>query len=274
MNVLFRLSLALVLLYLTPSHANPKLHLVFGSVAMDSPTVMYRRLSPLIEYLSDTLGRRVVLHLSPNMAEAIEQVSSDRVDLAYLTPVAYVSAHDRGGARLVAKTVTKGESSFRLMIVVKQDSPIQSPSELKGKSFAFGDEKALLQQATVLGAGLRLEDFSEHYFIGHYDNIARAVLSGDFDAGILKDTAAYKWEGKGLRILHSSPMLPPYNIAASSSVDDETLKQLTAAFLALDTQNPAHLQIIKSLDGKYDGFAATNDEEYDVVRELIAPFRQ
>jgi hypothetical protein len=32
------------------------------------------------------------------------------------------------------------------------------------------------------------------------------------------------------------------------------------------------LPIIKSLDKKYNGFAPTNDEEYDIVRKLIKPF--
>ena len=49
-------------------------------------------------------------------------------------------------------------------------------------------------------------------------------------------------------------------------------KKLKDAFLKLDGKNPEHLQVIKALDKKYDGFADTNDNEYDVVRKLIAPF--
>jgi phosphonate transport system substrate-binding protein len=196
------------------------------------------------------------------------------VDLAYLTPVAYIEAHRTGGAQLIAKTVTEGKASFKLMIVVKQGSPIHSVKELAGKDFAFGDEKALLQRATVVGAGMPIEKLGSHKFIGHYDNIVRAVISGDFEAGILKDTTAYKWEGKGIRILYSSPDLPPYNIAASKRVDPVTLKKLREAFLNLDAKNPQHLIVIKSLDKKYDGFAATSDKEYDVVRKLVAPFNK
>ena len=97
-------------------------------------------------------------------------------------------------------------------------------------------------------------------------------MNDDFDAGILKDTMAYKWQGKGLRILYSSPNLPPYNIAASKNVDKKLLQQLRQAFLKLDRKNPEHLAVIKALDKKYDGFAATSDAEYDIVRQLIKPF--
>ena len=246
--------------------------LQFGSVAMDIPAVMHKRLTPLTQYLSKTLNRSVMLKLSPNMGAAIKESAQGTVDIAYLTPVAYLKAHEQGDVKLIAKTVTKGKASFQLMIVVKEDSPIKSVQQLVGKSFAFGDKKALLQRATVVGSGIKLEQFSEYKFIGHYDNIARAVMSGDFEAGILKDTMAFNWEGKGLRILYSSPHLPPYNIAASKNVDKKTLASLRKAFLSLDGKKPEHLKIIKALDKKYNGFAPTSDAEYDVVRKLIKPF--
>lgn len=262
--------LFLILFYSNSSMANDEL--VFGSVAMDIPAVMHKRLKPLTKYLSKRLNKKVVLKLSPNMGAAISEAAKGTVDIAYLTPVAYLRAHEKGGAQLIVKTVTKGKASFKLMIVVKEDSPIKSVKDLQGKSFAFGDERALLQRAAVVGAGVNMDQFKEYRFIGHYDNIARAVMNDDFDAGILKDTMAYKWEGKGLRILHASPALPPYNIVASKNVSKEMLKELQRIFLSLDKNNPDHLKVIKAVDKKYDGFAATSDAEYNVVRKLVAPF--
>lgn len=246
--------------------------IIFGSVAMDIPAVMHKRLKPLTKYLSKKLDKNVVLKLSPNMGAAISEAAKGSVDIAYLTPVAYIRAHDKGKAQLIAKTVTNGKASFKLMIVVRQDSPIKSVADLAGKSFAFGDEKALLQRAAVVGAGIQLKQFKEYRFIGHYDNIARAVMNKDFDAGILKDTMAYRWEGKGLRILHASPALPPYNIVASKNVSKKDLNKLKEVFLSLDKNNPEELKVIKAVDKKYDGFAATSDAEYDVVRKLVKPF--
>ena len=244
----------------------------FGSVAMDIPAVMQKRLLPLTKYLSNKLNQPVVLKLSPNMPAAINEVSSGAVEISYLTPVAYIRSHQKGDTQLIAKTVTKDKASFKLMIVVREDSPIKSVEDLEGKSFAFGDKAALLQRAAVVGANMPLEKLGNYEFIGHYDNIVRAVLNKDFDAGILKDTMAYKWEGKGIRILYATPELPPYNIAASKNVNKAMLKKLQKAFLDLDTNNPEHLPIIKSLDKKYNGFAPTSDQEYDIVRKLIKPF--
>jgi len=272
MKIFFRMIAVLFLFSSSALVSAEKKELVLGSVAMDIPAVMHKRLTPLKNYLNTQLGMPVTLRLSPNMGAAIKAAASGTVDLAYLTPVAYLKAHQKGGAQLVAKTVTKGKASFQLMIVVRDDSKIKSIDDLAGKNFAFGDKRALLQRAAVVGSGITMEQFSEYRFLGHYDNIARGVMSKDFDAGVLKDTMAFKWQGKGLRILYSSPDLPPYNIVASKNVDKALLKKLQDAFLGLDGKNPEHLKIIKALDKKYDGFAPTSDKEYDVIRQLIKPF--
>lgn len=244
----------------------------FGSVAMDIPAIMHKRLQPLTRYLSAGLDRHVTLKLSPNMKSAIRDISSSSVDLAYLTPVAYIKAHQDGGARLLVKTVTEGKGSFQLMIVVKDDSPIKSVADLKGSVFAFGDKAALLQRAVVVNAGIKLEDFKAYKFIGHYDNIVRGVINGDFDAGIVKDTMAYKWQDKGIHILYTSPALPPYNISVSKDVDEKTYKKLKDLLLRLNSREMRHLEIINALDVKYTGFATVEDSEYDIVRKLIKPF--
>lgn len=253
---------------------SPARTLYLGSVAMDIPAEMHRRLRPLTEYLSAELKRPVELRLSSDLSAAAGEVAGGRVDIAYLTPVAYIRAHDQGGAQILVKTVTRDVKSFRLMIVARADGPIKTPRDLVGKRFALGDRAAILQRAVVVGAGVRLEELGAYHFLGHYDNIARGVANGDFDAGILKDTTAFQWEKKGLRIIHRSPELPPYNIAVSNRVDKDTFEALRHAFLKLDPVKPAHANIIKSLDPAYSGFAPTGDAEYDVVRKLVKPFEK
>lgn len=264
----------LLVLVITPACAlasNEPIRL--GSVAMDIPAQMDKRLTPLTNYLSTALGRPVILSLSPNMATAITEIVEGNVDLAYLTPVAYVTSQKKGNTRVVVKVVTKGQGSFQLMIVVREDSPIQTVADLAGRSFAFGDQGALLQRAVVVGAGMPLNKLGKYDFLGHYDNIVRAVLHRNFDAGILVDAAAVKWQGKGVRILHSSVPLPPYNITASSKLDSAVLTRVQEALLRLDPNKPEHQPIIRALDDSCSGFAPTNDAEYDVVRQLIKPFQ-
>lgn len=269
-----QLSLGALLLLTAPLYARADADsaLNFGSVAMDIPAVMHRRLKPLTDYLSSELKRPITLRLAPDLPTAARDVAKGRIDITYLTPVAYLRAHREGRARLVVKTVTRGKSSFQLMLVARRDSPINSVRDLVGKSFAFGDRAAILQRAAVVNAGIELDEFGSYRFIGHYDNIVRGVLSGDFDAGILKDTSAYQSTDKGLKIIYASPHLPPYNIVVNSRISDKLYEQIRTAFLDLDAKNPEHRKIIKALDPNYDGFAPTSDAEYDIVRKLVKPF--
>lgn len=246
--------------------------LYFGSVAMDIPAAMHRRLKPLVDYLTQELHRPVTLRLAADLSMAASDVASGRVHIAYLTPVAYIKARKEGQVRLLVKPVTQGQTSFRLLLVTRNESAIKSPKDLHGKSFAFGDKGAILQRAVVVGAGVPLDKLGSVDYLGHYDNIARGVLSGDFDAGIVKDTTAYEWRAKGLRVFYSSPELPPYNLVVSRDVDDSLYQQIQAALLKLDASDPAHRTVIKGLDEGYDGFVRTSDAEYDVVRDLIKPF--
>jgi phosphonate transport system substrate-binding protein len=254
--------------------ANDRPALSLGTVAMDIPAVMHQRLRPMADYLSRELGQPVQVRPAADLSRAVEEIAEGRVDIAYLTPIAYVKAQQSGNVRIIAKTVTKGQKSFRLMLVARADSPIRKVSDLAGKRFAFGDEAALVQRAVVINAGVRLEELGSYRYLGHYDNIARGVLTGDFDAGILKDTSAYNWEQKGLRIFYTSEELPPYNIVVSNRLTPEQTRVIRAALLRLRPDNPEHRKVIKGLDESYDGFAATSDREYDIIRTLVKPFQK
>lgn len=279
--ILFALSISIALLAQTATAGKPNAAALastspirFGSVAMDVPVEMERRLAPLTHYLAQALHRPVVLVLPPDMSSAIDQVVRGEVDFAYLTPMAYIDSRKKSATRLVARTVTNGNLDFRLTIVVRDDSAIRRISDLRGKSFAFGDKAAILQRAVVVGAGMPLRRLGEYEFIGHYDNIARGVLSGDFDAGILKDTSAYAWKGKGLRVLYTSPPLPPYNITARAGLDPAVERTVQRALLNLNPSRPDDRRVIQALDPSYDGFAPVADRNYDIVRRLVARFSE
>jgi phosphonate transport system substrate-binding protein len=267
--------LCLHALVLTPAQAwgAEEQSIRLGSVAEDIPAVMHQRLTPLTKYLGAAIGRNVVLALSPDMPAAIGALSNGSVELAYLTPVAYLQAHEMGNATLLAKVVTNKQAYFQLVIVVRDESPIRNVADLAGKRFAFGDPAALLQQAVVVNSGMALDSLGSRAYLGHYDNIVRGVLNKDYDAGIVTDSKARAWDKKGLRVIYRSPQLPPYNFAATSKMDKALFHELQRALLNLDGRNPDHRKVLDALGAGYDGFVQTNDAEYDVIRKLIMPFQ-
>jgi phosphonate transport system substrate-binding protein len=271
MMLVWRSVLSVLLLWAATAQGQT---LFLGSVAMDVPAAMVRRLTPLTEYLSRKTGLDVQFRASPNLGSAVNDLGGNVTQIAYLTPVAYLEAREKYGVEPLVSPLTHGQSTFTLVIAVRADSPYQKVTDLRGRRFAFGDPKALLQPAVVVGSGIRLEEFAAYDYLKHYDNIAKAVLNRDFDAGILKDTVFEEFEARGLRRLYTSPPLPGYVFAVNSTVPAATVAKLKAAFLELKATDPAHKAILRELDAGYDGFVTVTDRDYEVIRRLIAPFRK
>jgi len=262
------LAISCLLVSIDARAAGTPIHL--GSVAMDIPAEMVNRLTPLTKYLSSHTGLNVNFHASPNLDSAVEDLGMDITQIAYLTPAAYLEAHEKYGAIPLVNPLNKGKGTFTLMIAVQKDSPFKTMNDLKGKKFAFGDKNAKLQPAVVVSSGFKLEEFASYSYLNHYDNIAKAVLNGDFDAGILKDTIAEKYEAQGLRIIYTSPPLPSYIFAVNKKLPKETIAKLKKAMLALKGDKEEHKAILTALEKGYDGFETSSDKDFDGIRKLLA----
>lgn len=245
-----------------------------GSVAMDIPVEMIKRMSALTRHLALSANLNVRFRPSPNMESAVDDLGSGQTQIAYLTPVAYIEARRKYGVIPLVAPTAGGRPHFSLVIGVKAGSGINSPDGLKGKRFAFGDEKALLQRAAVASMGLNASDFSTFAYLKHYDNIAKAVLAGDFDGGILKDSVADEFRSRGIVVIGSTAPLPAYLFAVHPGMSVTLRKQLRDALLALNRTTPKRAATLEAFDKAYDGFVVVDDAAYDTVRKLIQPFEK
>lgn len=258
----------------TPPKQATEASVTMGSVAMDIPVEMIKRLSALTNYLALSTGLNIRFRPSPNLGSAVDDLGNNQTQIAYLTPVAYIDARQKYGViPLVAPTI-QGRPHFSLVIGARAGSDIRTPADLKGKRFAFGDEKALLQKAAVASMGLNTSDFSNFAYLKHYDNIAKAVLAGDFDGGILKDSIADDFKDKGIVVIGSTPPLPSYIFAVHPDMPASVRNKLRDAFLALKKDTPVGAATLEAFDSSYDGFVVIQDNAYDPVRKLIQPFQK
>ena len=244
--------------------------ITMGAVAMDAPVEMIRRMTPLAGYLTQQTGYRVQFRPAPSLDAAVTDLGEGRVQIAYMTPIAYIMAHEKYQAVPLVTPLTYGKATFNLVVVVQKDSPVKKLEDLKGRRFAFGDPKAFLQPAVLLEAGMKKQDFSAVAYLDHYDNIAKAVLLGDFDGGIMKDTVYEKFAAQGLRVVYASPPLASYVFVVSGKLDAATQHKLKDAFMALNQPTPEAKSVLKTLDQGYDGFQPSSDKDYDGERKLIA----
>lgn len=255
-----------------PAPATPVINV--GSFPMDVPAAMAVRLAPLIQYLGNATGYRFVYHPSLDLRSTMNDLGKGVTQLAYVTPVAYIEGHAKYRVAPLAKPLSNGKATFRLVIVTREDSLIKSMQDLHGKRFAFGDQDSLLQRTVLQAGGIAISDFRQYAFLKHFDNVAKAVLNGDFDAGIMKEAAAEQFKPQGLRVIHVSEHLQPYLFAANDGLPAEVKERIRKALLALKPDNPVHAAVLNTLEPGYTGFVPATDDDYNVTRKLIAPFQK
>jgi phosphonate transport system substrate-binding protein len=266
----------------TPQHAptasapkqvpDPKpLTLTFGVYQSEKATVMYRKLTPIMDFLSDDLDSRlrrsvdVKLTIFNSYEDCIAALVKGEVDFVRLGPASYVTAKCKQPAiEMLAMEAENGEKRFKGVIIVRKDSPIHSLADLKGKKFAFGDQNSTigryLAQAELAQAGLHWADFAECKYLGRHDTVASAVQMGDFDAGSVHIKAFNAANTKcDLRVLASfDNVTQPW--VARAGLEHAVVEALQKSLISIKDQD-----LLKEL--KISGFLPTADAEYQFVRE-------
>jgi phosphonate transport system substrate-binding protein len=197
-------------------------------------------------------------------------------------PATYSEAHNRYGVKVLVKAVRDGKPYQNSVIITRSDSSVNSLEDLAGKTFAFADihsttshiiPRAMLLEegirAMLLEEGIDIKDLKHYNYLGHHDDVARAVIKGDFDAGGVMETAAEKFKNQGLKILKISEKVPGFNICISRNLSTEVIAELKKAFLSLSDNTPEGSSVLKSINENCSGFVEATDEEYNKVRLMM-----
>jgi phosphonate transport system substrate-binding protein len=137
---------------------------------------------------------------------------------------------------------------------------------------AFGAEKSFsshyVPQAMLLQAGVQISDLKGVAFLDRHERVALAVVHGDYDAGGVRKEIAelYLQRGDGLRIVATSPPLPPHVIVARSDLDYSVIARVRQALLAPDSKG---LASFRTLLGEGTRFAPVRDEQFNMARRLL-----
>lgn len=240
----------------------------FGLAPIEDALSMNRSFGPLTEYLCGALNTRLFIRLGENYGQTVEELARGRSLIAYLTPSTYIEAHEKYGVVALAVPLAKGEPYYQSAIVVRADSGISSVAELRGKRFAFGDAKSTgskaMPESMLKEAGIGLRDLASHGFVGSHDNVAKNVLSNDFDGGGLMLASAEKYTSQGLKILATSARIPQFPICASPKLTEAQRETITTALLEL--KDPP---ILHAIGPQVTGFARIKDEDYNSVRDML-----
>ncbi len=231
------------------------------------------RFTPLADTLAHAVGRPVKLRIGSNYAEHINAIGEDRVDIAYLGPVSYVKLVDRYGKKpLLARQEVGGQPYLRGVIIVHRDSPLKTLAGLKGKRFAYGDPDStmshVIPQRMLQRAGVPDSALSHRAFLGSHHNVVLAVLSGDYDAGAVKEEVFQAQASKGLRALASTPPVADHSLVASSKLPAALTETLRRSLWQLK-ESPEGRSILNALHSNMTALVPAQDSDYDSLRAAI-----
>jgi phosphonate transport system substrate-binding protein len=247
----------------------------FGLCPKYNPRIMYQLYQPFIDYLSENTPYQFEIKLSRVYQETIDRLGRGEVMISSCGPVSYIQAREKYGVTPVVRALNRdGNPFYRGIIIVRKDSPVQTLSDLKGKSFAFGQALStaghIVPQYHLIQQGVYPGDLKRYVYLRHHDSVVHAVLKGEFDAGAVKDVVAYKYEKEGLRFIFTTDQIPTVLITSRPDVPNDLIESVRDVLLELDPKNPLHQQKMASWDEEFKyGFARVSDSDYDTIRTIF-----
>ena len=268
------LALALLAAVVFGKPAQAEVTLNFGVYATDSRADVEKQFRPALAVLekdlTDRLGETVTINLkiSPTYEGGLDDLVKGRVDFTRLGPASYVLGKDREpDLSILAMESKKGAKTFNGIICVALDSDIDSVVQLRGRSFAFGDDQSTigryLSQLYLVENGITADKLDRYEYLGRHDKVGIAVGRGEFDAGALKQSTFNKLVKKGvpIRVLVTFPnVTKPW--VGRAGMDSRIKDALQAALLDMSDK-----KALKAL--KVDGMLPGADEDYAAIRQSI-----
>jgi len=267
--------LAAACFLLTGFHdARAQLQLTFGVDASDKPSAMVQQIRPTLDLLEQavgqTLGEKVTISMvvESDYQLGIERLTQGKSDFERLGPASYIEAKKKAPGITILAAERYGDSHFfEGVICVSATSGITKVEDLKGKSFAFGDEQSTigryLSQLYLMHHGIRAGDLKNFEYLNRHDRVAYAVSTGQFDAGAIEGTIFHKLVDQGVPIRQLASfqnVTKPW--IARAGLDPRVVAALRQGLLGI--HDKAALAALR-----FDGFLPATDDDYAIIRASI-----
>ncbi|MFN4204356.1 MAG: PhnD/SsuA/transferrin family substrate-binding protein [Tabrizicola sp.] len=246
----------------------------FAVTDIDGLEALQREMGPFKEAFEAASGLKVEFFPVSGRTVAVEAMAADQVDFVLTGPAEYVVFNARLDAQPV---VTFSRPDYYSTVVVLDESPVKTPTDLKGMKISFGEIGSTSQHLgpvdLLTKAGLTYAVDYEPVFLNR--NVAvEALISGDIGGiGMNRthiESISKKFPDQKFRVVVKGEQLPDDVLLASSKVAPEVVETVRKTFAE---QGEALLAAVTSTEenAKYIGGsfnASVTDADYDVVRKM------
>lgn len=242
----------------------------------------------LIEpYLTNALGSPVTVVVMPGYEELSDALATGAVDLAWITPLAFVRASQKNAyVQALSKAMRSGDGglSYRSVYAVKTDSPAKTLADLKGKRIIWVNKlsaSGYLFPRELLRKENHDPDkfFSAESFAGDHPAACKAVREGKgdvvatFAAGTAEGTAL-KADGcadagpiTDFRVIASTGNLPNEVIAASSDFPTPRVNDVLGTFGRMGKSDAGKKLLAEAF--RCNGWGVAVEGDFAPVIELL-----
>ncbi len=246
----------------------------FAPLPMENRETVLKQFMPMAVFLRETAGIELRFEYSENYDEILRKFEQGKIDVAYLGPLPYVTlkAKFAPAEPLVHFNEASGEPLYTCAIVGRADKNIDLDALEKRRvaltqplsTCGFLSTNGLLRER---GSGLAKNLYR---YLDKHDEVALAVVRGEYEIGGLKTAIGRKYAHLGLSVLGETAPLPPFALIANS----KTLKPETRAIIrsVLATLEPAGKDAARLAswgDNIRHGAVPAKDEDYAPVRALL-----
>lgn len=238
--------------------------------------------APVFNGITKHYGIHFDLRAGASYAAVVEGMCNDQADIAWYGAVTFGQANDMCGVDLLAVDVKKGNASYHSGIFVAADSGINSITDLKGKSMAFGSPNSTssfnFPVAMLIADGVDpVRDLNKVIIAGSHSASLAALAEGRVDAAAASYNSFGKAVKKGaidpakFKPLAKSQPIPNPPLAMNKGLPAALKAKLREAFGKIHTQiDPA---MIRGYGGKrVDSYDTNFDVQkiFDALGKLSA----
>lgn len=270
---LYRLATALFVLACAPLRAAELPPLILAVHPYLPANEIQQRFAPLAKYLGKLLDRAVVVRVGRDYDEHVDAIGANAVDIAFMGPAPYVLMVARHEKKpLLARIEVDGKPVLGGVIIARTGTSLRGLDDLKGRRFAFGDRdstmSSLVPQYMLQEASVPLAALAAYEYLGGHKNVALGVVSGDYDAGAVKQEVFDELAPRGLRVLAAMPTVSEHLFVTRSDLPAPQVEKLRQGLLNIKT-DPDGKTIMQSINKGMTNMVPVNDADYQSLRAMM-----
>jgi phosphonate transport system substrate-binding protein len=244
---------------------------------LHNPSKLIQAYQPLVDYLNGRLhGARLSLEASRDYADFEEKYGARKTEFLLPNPWQTLQAM-KVGYRVIAMA---GEpQDFKGIFVVRRDSPLMRPADLKGRSVSYPSPTALaaciMPQYFLHSYGIDVNVDIENRYVGSQESSIMNAYLGKTAAGATwpppwrafqKD---HPQEASELKVIWETESLINNSVMVRDDVPAGLRDEVRTLLLGLEASAEGK-SILTGMETAR--FLAAGDADYDVVRQYVARF--